>query len=750
MKRLIVLFVLLAGATLTAFAQYPFYSIRQIQEVPAESLAVADTIPNFSNNSTQLRWTLQRSPLYGDTVTTVGIVAIPPGVVTYTLGTWTMLLYDTAAANTQWKGILLRANSLADTTQLKLNGFLNVSPGDIITITGVIQEFPTSRGVSATQFAPLASQPITIIGSAPLPPPVVKNIADFNAGLFPGNDVQYATGEPFEGMYVEFHNVTVNNKVNTTRGTFSFVDQLGNELSDYDWSHFFTLGHGSSSLPPYPADTGWAQRYQVMGNGMRIDTIRGYITTSSGSESPRGYRLCPIYPSDIVFSTVPAPPVLSSHRRNPVVVTPDSTARISVRVTEQAGGSTPDSVLLKYSVGNAAYVSLPMTFQASDTTYAGVIPAQLANTRVRYFVQVADTFGQVIRLANSATSGLSSDTSKGVFFYYSLDRPLTIQDVQTTPYVNGRTPYLGAVLSLSGIITADTAHVGISPFTNGSTNAWYMQSSNAPWSGIWLTTTDTAAQRQLSALVNGDSATVTGTVQEQFDVTRLGSITSVVKATGGNPEPAAVVRTSGSLNVGNGTAGAEAYEGMLVKLNNLTVTDVNPTFSDVTEFSVNDGSGATVVQRSGKYSYSNIPGDSSAGKIILRVGNRIGSLTGIVYYSFNQYKFVPRTDADFVGVILTGVGEGARPVPQTYELSQNYPNPFNPSTVIEYAVPAAGPVTLKVYNILGQELRTLVNAVQDAGHYRVRFDGTSLGTGVYFYRLQAGSFSRVEKMLLLK
>jgi hypothetical protein len=749
MKRLLLLFAVIAGSAITAFAQYPFYNISDIQRVSPDSLATADTITGFSNNTNQARWKLQASPHLNDTVTTVGIVVLPPGVVTYTYGPWTMLLYDTTSS-AQWKGILLRALSGADTTQLKQNGFLNVSPGDIIRITGVVQEFPANLGVSATQFGPIASQPITIIGSAPVPRPVVKNIADFDTGLFPGNKVHYATGEPYEGMYVEFRNVTVNNKVNPTRGTFSFVDNLGNELSDYDWSHFFTLGHGSSSLPLYPADTAWTRRYNSMGVGLRIDTIRGIITTSSGSESPRGYRICPIYPGDIVFSNVPPPPIVSNHRRNPVVVTPNDSAVISVKVTQQLGGSTPDSIQLKYSIATGAYLSQQMTYQASDTTWFGIIPKQVANTRVRYYIQVADTFGQAVRLANSATSGLAADTTKGLFFYNSLARPLTIQDVQTTPYINGRTPYLGAVIPLSGIVTADTAHMGISPFTAGSTNAWYMQSTNATWSGIWLSTTDTTAQRQLSALVNGDSVTVTGTVQEQFDVTRLGSITSVVKNTSGNPEPAPVVRTTGSLNVGNGVAGAEAYEGMLVKLRKVTVTNVAPTFSDPSEFSVSDGSGAALVQRSGKNSYVNLPTDSLAGSIVLRVGNKIDSLVGIVYYSFNQYKFVPRTNADFFGVLLTGVDDRENTIPHTYELSQNYPNPFNPSTIIEYAVPTAGPVTLKVYNILGQEIRTLVSAVQDAGHYRVRFDAKSLGTGVYFYRLQAGSFSKVEKMLLLK
>jgi hypothetical protein len=755
MKKLVLLCLLLAIAAGGAVAQlktYPFRSIRDLQYVPPESLAVADTLTGFGANSNQARWTLQAPQKLGDTVQTVGIVVVPPGLITYTAGVWTMLLADTSSTATQWAGILIRIGALADSTQLKQNGFLNVNVGDVITMTGIGSEFPTLRSFSSGQFSPLAAYPITIIGSAPVPKPIVKNIGDFYTGLFPAGKIKYATGEPYEGMYVEFRNVTVNNLVNVPRGTFSFVDGSGNELSDYDWSHYFTNGHGSSSLPLYPADTNWAKIYLSMGVGVGIDTIRGIITTSSGSEGPRGYRIAPIFPGDVVISKVPAPPLVSSHRRNPVVVTPNDSAVISVKVTRQVNGAFPKTVSLVTSINNTAFTSAPMTFQASDTTWIGLIPKQAANIPVRYYIEVVDSFFHSVRLANSATNSYAGDTSKGYFLYTSLARALKIQDIQTTPYLNGRSPYLGAVVTLGGIITADTAHIALSPVTAGSTNAWYMQSTNATWSGLWLTTSDPTAQTAMSALKNGDSVLVTGTVQEQFDVTRLGNITAVVKVSGGNPEPAAVTRTTGSLNVGNGVAGAEAYEGMLVKLKNAKVVDVNPTFSDVTEYSVNDGSGPVVVQRSGKYTYSNIPADSAAfGSTILRVGNKIDSLIGIVYYSFNQYKFVPRTNADFMHVVFTGVEEtGNGKIPAAYALSQNYPNPFNPSTLIEYALPASGRVTLKVYNVIGQEVRTLVDGLQDAGSYRVRFDATSLSTGVYFYRLEAGSFTRVQKMLLVK
>jgi hypothetical protein len=91
-----------------------------------------------------------------------------------------------------------------------------------------------------------------------------------------------------------------------------------------------------------------------------------------------------------------------------------------------------------------------------------------------------------------------------------------------------------------------------------------------------------------------------------------------------------------------------------------------------------------------------------------------------------------------------------RGMPMEYALSQNYPNPFNPMTVIEYALPLSEFVTLKVYNMLGQEVASLVNEVQDAGYRSVAFDANRLPSGVYTYKITAGTFSDVKKMLLLK
>jgi hypothetical protein len=89
-------------------------------------------------------------------------------------------------------------------------------------------------------------------------------------------------------------------------------------------------------------------------------------------------------------------------------------------------------------------------------------------------------------------------------------------------------------------------------------------------------------------------------------------------------------------------------------------------------------------------------------------------------------------------------------IPTEYKLTQNYPNPFNPSTMIEYSILKPEFVSLKVFNILGQEVATLVNEVKNPGKYSVRFDASHLSSGVYIYRLQTDSYSATRKMILQK
>jgi len=105
--------------------------------------------------------------------------------------------------------------------------------------------------------------------------------------------------------------------------------------------------------------------------------------------------------------------------------------------------------------------------------------------------------------------------------------------------------------------------------------------------------------------------------------------------------------------------------------------------------------------------------------------------------------------------VITGIGDGGVQVPKEFALYQNYPNPFNPTTTIKYDVKQSTEVKLVIYNMLGQEVRTLVNNRQDAGYKTVVWDGLNnrgsrVASGIYIYRLQAGDFVQARKMILMK
>jgi len=135
---------------------------------------------------------------------------------------------------------------------------------------------------------------------------------------------------------------------------------------------------------------------------------------------------------------------------------------------------------------------------------------------------------------------------------------------------------------------------------------------------------------------------------------------------------------------------------------------------------------------------------------------------GSVNLGQNHWKFVvacgyngttygtPQIYADSLNCVISGVGPNGSTIPTQYSLSQNYPNPFNPVTRISYALPKAGFVTLKIYDLLGREVRTLVNEYKTANTYSVEFNASELSSGVYFYKINANGFSDIKKMMLIK
>ena len=132
------------------------------------------------------------------------------------------------------------------------------------------------------------------------------------------------------------------------------------------------------------------------------------------------------------------------------------------------------------------------------------------------------------------------------------------------------------------------------------------------------------------------------------------------------------------------------------------------------------------------------------------------NLSGNKVYYYRIYAYNTAGNSDYSNVALdttfnpVGIISGEVPIPANYSLNQNYPNPFNPTTQINYYVPQNSYITLKVYDLLGQEVITLFEGMRAMGNYAATFDGSELSSGMYLYRLNAENFMQTKKLILTK
>lgn len=166
--------------------------------------------------------------------------------------------------------------------------------------------------------------------------------------------------------------------------------------------------------------------------------------------------------------------------------------------------------------------------------------------------------------------------------------------------------------------------------------------------------------------------------------------------------------------------------------------------------------GATTyeVQVSIGKSFSSTAIDTTVSDTTVKLGIALGANTKYYWHvnaTNGTFKsgIYSAADSFTTGIGLDAVNEPTG-LPKTFALFQNYPNPFNPTTIIKYDVPKTSQVTIKVYDILGREVTTLVDSKQAAGRYSIQFNGARYASGVYFFRMIAGSFVKIQKMMLLK
>ena len=706
MKKLFfIMFCLLFS--ISSFAQIHDVTIMDIQyQHPEEGLVY------FLNDSA--------SSYLGDTVRVTGMVMVPPnidhdpanGPLMYWGSIRGFYMQDTSA--TEWAGICVLQNPPIS-PELEV-----LDSGTVVTVTGVVDEYAAS-GQKTTELFLTSFDASNIVGFRNKPEPIILTLDSLKEK---GTNTSKWISEKWEGSYVEFRDVTVFE--HTSNGGFRINDENQTQFNIYTRSENF-YGH---TPPPL---------------GAKLEYIRGFVETRD--ETVGGVSINPAFPEDVKVLSLP--PDISDVVRDKAEVHSGEAVTITATITDP-DGIVADAKLFYRENRGPIHNELIMNNVSGDS-WQTTIPGFNDSTLIDFFIRAVDDSNKV--------SLSPADTARNRYFYMVLDRSLTIQDVQYSPFGSGFSGYNNYQVSVRGIVTADTTDLEGDGASIGP--KVYIQNGTGPWSGIWISGTETLDRRR------GDDITVTGTVEENYSVTRISGIDNPGNIQIHNtglplPDPEVLSTDSVGLLI-NGSVQAEQWESVLIKYENLVVNRENADGSPGPNGGGNYNYGEMLVEdastqvtrvelQDGTHHYHNY-WDSSLvnipGNIRIRTGDTFEGLVGILYFSFNNYKLTPRKDDDFIGHVSNINNEIE--LPAKYNLTQNYPNPFNPSTKINYSLPVEGNVTLKIYDILGREVRTLINnEMKSAGQYTINFDASTLPSGVYLYRLQSGDFVQVKKMMLIK
>ncbi len=729
MKIRISLLVIFLSSVLMYSQNYPHYTISQVQFVPDSLLSQG----------------IEASPRVGDTIQITGVVMVPSVVnptfdrrpIMWAGARWQTYLRDTNYANTTWAGINVIQNDTTFASQGTLMDLLDTA--QVVTITGVVSEFVTTGQTGGqTQLNVLTNplMPIQFLGSKPnRGQPVEITIDQLNSGNLPTGNI--LSGEKYEGMYVIIRNVITSDRNTSTSASapFAINDANGNKMFIHDQSGYFTKRtHKLREWDP-PLD------------GTTIQYIRGVIGQfSSTSSLPTRYVIRPMFPDDLLIGQ--SPPAISNVRRNRDTIATNQSVTITATIVDNDPGGQVAEAKVRYRVNGGNLIDLPMSAGLNNVWSATIPGVNLDSALVDFYIWARDNDGMI--------SLNPTDTLRNKYFYLVLNRPLRIQDVQYSPFGSGFSGYNNYRVRISGVVTADTSD--LQGDGNQISRRVHMQNGVGPWSGI------TVAGLAADPLVRGQNITVSGLIRESNSNTVIDSITSIVVHSSNNPLPNfATLSTSDISTLPNGTVSAEQWESVLIKYLNVRVTNENADGqpgpngggnSNFGEILVADNSNANtrVELQEGNHPYHNLWAanlDSIPGNIRLRLNNTFTELRGILFFSFSNYKLVPRKVDDFVGY-SNYADDDLKYLADDYKLSQNYPNPFNPITTIEYSIPFEGFVEIKVFDILGREVKNLVNMNQTAGNYKVIFDASSMPSGVYLYQIKVNDYQATKKMVLMK
>ncbi|QNL21883.1 T9SS type A sorting domain-containing protein [Hyphobacterium sp. CCMP332] len=680
MKRFYLLLSILTFSVLSAFSQpFPLLTIQQVQQVPNDSLGTTTTG--------------DLSPYNGDTVTIRGVVVTPPGVgvSSSTQGRW-IWIQD---GNGPWSGINVRYSNSQSVGATTPDDMLNVVPGDSVEITGVISEF-----LNETQIDPLPSGGFAILtGVSGLRPVLTNKYSDLSVFQLSNPAIPSSvSGEPLEASFAEFIGVEVTNVVATSTDIrFTVKDANNNEVEVYDT---YTVQQPSvvsgNNQIPYPP-------FNPPVIGDIFDTLKGIIDGRNFGNSPP-YAIAPFDTTHYVYG--PSAPKITNVFRNIQVPTDADQVTVTATIADN-GGSIVGVPQLFYAFGeaNTNFTPVSMTFTGSNNLYTAIIPAASDGQMVKYYLQATDN-------DNNTTSVPSAGANDKKFFYFVRNTGLlTVRDLQYTIYNDGESGYLGETVTVQGVVSASIADGDFESFN------WIQDVNVTEWGGIRVAFGGGNPQN-FSNTPKGELVQVTGIVQESFGFTQIevqddADFTTVT--TVGAPAP--IEKDPGDFT--SYSLANEKYEGLLLKFVGTNpgdsvyiVEDNADAPSDFGEFRVgldkfnpNNGSRVLVGRGGGSINVSfttpNVQLDPnySITQIPVEVGDRMTGLTGVMYYSFGNFKLLPRSNSDFENNSITRIDRN-EVADRTLKI---YPNPSSDELSLVSAFDNKS-YQVEIYNTLGQKV----------------------------------------------
>ncbi len=739
MRRILTLCVALISSAVMYGQSYPLVSIKQIN-TPIDLAACNDT-------STYLGDTVR---FRAHVVTDGGLSEVASGSVQGGNRPFIYMI-DTASNGVvdSLSGIEVMGVYTDGSGNLQpIPGFTALLQGDKVEVTGVVEQFDGN-----TQFTTIDVNSVTLLASGDLLPsafvPKALSAGDLNDNQRV-NNVQ--TGEWWQNSFIELTNVTVVQVIpfSGNRVSFNVADANGNVVNVSD--RFLAQRTSSHTVvnPNSPSTTGTGS-FVAPSVGTFYSSLKGIMRHSANGctgGTGRGYEINPFDTSH--YAVGATAPSITNVLSFPVVPSSSDSVLISADITDADG--TIDTVQLFWSANastpSGSFTSVNMV-NTSGNTYEYYVPAQADGSLVRYYIRAVDNDGSAVLFPSSP----SSQVDPYVNHYSVRDNGLRIFDIQYSGNGTGESVFEGQTVTVRGFITAARRDCDLEYV--------YLQDPNDTiFAGIAL-----IPNQDLDNVYRDQEIQVTGQVQETFGVTYLNVDSYIGLNNTQTIMPTPVDPSDPNLDM-------EMYEGMLISYQNpnggqVYVSDENAGFGEYRiatdpSFGSSQSSRVLAGRQSGTSAtsslYVSLISDSSyvtsggnlmVPAVITQNGMSMDAMHGVLWYSFGNYKLLPRNNFDIVN-LSTPLDTTNCNVPTNVSINENligelavYPNPAK--TTVNVVNTNGEPVNVQIIDLNGR----VILETQKSQSIQV-LDVNNLVPGVYILKAssQNGEFVKTHKVVI--